>query len=480
MMFLLGPRRIGPLLASLFPLIMLGVPLVDAQEINSAHVVNFVEEAFAADRVPGGAVAIIVDGDVALVRGFGHDTKGRPVTADTGFRLGSMSKAFTALAALRLVDRGAVSLDTSVRVTVNEFGLADMEAASAITLRHLLNHTSGIPERAPRAGTDASLSQHVAALSSVAPDNQPGKRHIYASPNYLVAARLLEAASDKPFASIVRQEVFDPLGMDNSFTSAAEDVDELLSGGHLYWFGFPLPSNLPEEPGRIATASLISSVEDLSRFLQFQLGDGTFNGHRLLSDASMTIMHQGAADGDGFRYAMGWRDTTIMGARIVEHGGILPDYRGKMVLIPEMDAAVVVLTNASTLAPLPALPTSHRLADSLAEYLLGKELRQPSVTFGMASLAVAAGLALILVAAVRELVRVISGQDTRAMQPLRALIDLAIVAAIVLILPVVLGLDWFSLLVVMPDFTIWVGVVALVTMLTSIARLVRNVRPASD
>lgn len=65
-MFLLWPRRTGPLLASLFALIMLGVPLVQAEGINSADVINFVEEAFAADRVPGGAVAIIVDGEVDL------------------------------------------------------------------------------------------------------------------------------------------------------------------------------------------------------------------------------------------------------------------------------------------------------------------------------------------------------------------------------------------------------------------------------
>lgn len=479
-MFLLRPRRIGPLLTSLFALIMLGVPLVEAEEINSADVINFVEEAFAADRVPGGAVVIIINGDVGLVRGFGHDAKGRPVTPHTGFRLGSMSKAFTALAALRLIDREVISLDTPVRALLTEFHLADMEAANAITLRHLLNHTSGIPERAPRAGTRATLAQHIAALGSVSPDAQPGEEHIYASPNYLVAARLLEVATGAPFETIVRQEVFDALGMDHSFASAAEDEKDLLSGGHLYWFGVPLPSNLSEEPGRIATASLISSAEDLARFLEFQLGDGLFAGNRVLSEALMTTMHQGAADGDGFRYAMGWRDTAIMGARVVEHGGILPDYRGKMVLIPEMNAGLVVLTNASTLAPLPALPTSHRVADSLAEYLLGKELRQPTVTFGVASLAVAAGLALILVAALRGLVRVVSGQDTRAMQPLRALIDIAIVAAIALILPAALGLDWFSLLTLMPDFTIWVGVVALVTMLTSIARLVRNVRPASD
>jgi hypothetical protein len=96
----------------------------------------------------------------------------------------------------------------------------------------------------------------------------------------------------------------------------------------------------------------------------------------------MAGMHRGTALGDGFRYAKGWREGRIGPARALHHGGILPDFRGKMILLPDPGAAVVVLTNASTLMPLPAQPTSHRLADEIAAYLAGKPLASGTLSLG--------------------------------------------------------------------------------------------------
>jgi CubicO group peptidase (beta-lactamase class C family) len=190
------------------------------------------------------------------------------------------------------------------------------------------------------------------------------------------------------------------LGLTDTLVTAA---DGHLAPGHRYWFGFPLPADLPEEPGRLATASLISSAADMARFLRFQLGDGSWEGQRLLSSAAMAEMHRGTAEGDGFRYAMGWREGPIGPARALHHGGILPDFRGKMIVLPDLDAAVVVFTNASTLMPLPAQPTSHVLADEIAAYLAGEPLASGTLSFGTAVFAVWAGLALLLASQVRSL-----------------------------------------------------------------------------
>lgn len=442
-----------------------------AAEFDRDLVSAFVSRAFDGDRVPGGAVAIVRDGQTIFLEAFGKDASGRPVTPETGFRLGSMSKAFTAMAVLRLVEAGTLSLDQTVQSVLPSFQLADPEVAGAITVRHLLAHTSGIPERAPRAERDASLAEHVSALDGVTPTGRPGERHVYASPNYLVAARLLEVMTGKPFEKILQEEVLGPLRMEQSYVSKSQDERAQLSGGHQYWFGFPFPSQLPEDRGRLATASLISSARDMAKFLAFQLGDGSFEGSRLLSSDSMILMHRGSAEGDGFRYAMGWRDTSLLGMRAVEHGGILPDYRGKMILLPEVDAAVVVLTNASSGAPLPAQPTSHRLADDIAGYLAGGELKHPTLTFGTVSIAVAIGLGLILFAAAAELGRVLLGRGRRDGQLLRNVIDVSIVAGIAVALPTVLGLDWPSIFATMPDFAFWMSAVAFISVATVIARL---------
>jgi CubicO group peptidase (beta-lactamase class C family) len=200
---------------------------------DPAAISAFVRAELARDRVPGAAVAVIWQGEVILLEGFGLDGDGKPVTPQTGFRLGSMSKAFTALAVLRAVEAGSLSLEAPVQSVLSNFMLADPGAAARITLRHLLAQNSGIPRTAPRAPLDA----HVAALASTERAASPGERHIYSSPNYLVAARMLEVAEDRPFPDILQSTVLDPLGLNDTLVTAA---DGHLAPGHRYWFGLAL------------------------------------------------------------------------------------------------------------------------------------------------------------------------------------------------------------------------------------------------
>jgi CubicO group peptidase (beta-lactamase class C family) len=428
-------------------------PQPDAAAI-SAHV----RAALARDRVPGAAVAVIWQGEVILLEGFGLDGDGRPVTPQTGFRLGSMSKAFTALAVMRAVEAGSLSLDAPVQSVLSDFTLADPAAAARITLRQLLAHTSGIPGTAPRAAVDAPLAAHVDALAEVRPTAAAGARHIYSSPNYLVAARMLEVAEGRPFAESMLAFVLDPLGLTDTLVTAK---DGSLAPGHRYWFGFPFPAHLPEEPGRLATASLVSSANDMARFLRFQLSDGSWEGERLLSPAAMAEMHRGTANGDGFRYAMGWRDGWIGKTRALHHGGILPDFRGKMMILPELGAAVVVLTNASTLMPLPTSPTSHLLADAIAAYLTGEPLASDTFSFGGVVLVVWAGLALMLANQARALwprpnTGINAGQSLWG-----PFVNLTIAVVLVAGPPVLIGLSWRDLWTGSPDLVIWTGAMAL-------------------
>lgn len=428
----------------------------DPQAI-AAHV----RQAMARDRVPGAAVAVIWRGEVILLEGFGRDGDGRPVTPQTGFRLGSMSKAFTALAVMLAVESGLLSLDTPVQAVLPEFSLSDPAAAAQITLRQLLNHTSGIPRTAPRAAPEAALAEHVAALAETSPAAAPGKRHIYASPNYQVAARMLEVAEGRPFADILRDDVLKPLGMTGTHPTAATVPEGRFAPGHRYWFGFPVAADLPEEPGRIATASLISSAADMAHFLRFQLGDGSWVTKRLLSTEAMAEMHMGTAQSEGFRYAMGWREGRIAGQRALHHGGILPDFRGRIVLLPDLGAAVVVLTNASTLMPLPAQPTSHRLAEDIAAHLAGEPLSNSLVGFGVVVLAVWVGLGLILAAQVRNLPNRLGRRETRGRRVVGIASDLGGAGALVVGPPLLTGLSWRDLWTGSPDLMLWCAAMAL-------------------
>lgn len=421
---------------------------------DPAAIAAHVRAALARDRVPGASVAVIWENEVLLLDGFGTDGDDQPVTPHTRFRLGSMSKAFTALAVMRAVEAGVLSLDATVHSVLPDFALANPETAARITLRQLLAQTSGIPRTAPRAGVDAPLAEHVAALARAEPAARPGERHIYASPNYLVAARMLEVAEGNSFADILADTVLAPLGLNDTLVTAA---DGHLATGYRYWFGFPFPADLPEEPGRLATASLISSTADLARFLRFQLGDGSWEGERLLPPSAMAQMHRGTVEDDGFRYAMGWRDGRIGPAQALHHGGILPDFRGKMILIPDLGAAVVVLTNASTLMPLPAKPTSHRLADEIAAYLAGEPLASGTLTFGAVVLVVWAGLALLLAGQAKPIWSRPSATIGAWQRLSNPILDLAVAAILVAGPPLLMGLSWPDLWTGSPDLVIWTG-----------------------
>jgi len=438
-----------------------------------AAITEHVLKTMARDRVPGAAVTVIWRGELLLLKGFGEDGRGRAVTPRTGFRLGSISKAFTAQAVMAAVEAERLSLDAPVQTVLTDFMLSDRDVSARITLRHLLAHSSGLPRTAARAKSDASLAAHVAALAAVTPVATPGERHIYSSPNYLVAARMLEVAEGRPFAEVITDRVLSPLGLQDTFVTEADDRAGNLSRGHQYWFGFPRAVDLLEEPGRLATAGLISSAADMARFLRFQLGDGAWEGQRLLTSQTMATMHRGTAQGDGFRYAMGWRETQIGEWRALEHGGVLPDFRGKMILLPHIEAAVVVLTNASSMMPVPAAPTSHRLADEIAAHLIGEPLRGPALPFGMVVLLLWAGFGLLLLRLITAASRRFATKGASPRKLLRIAADFAVVVFLAAGIPVLIGLSWREMWIATPDLVLWTAAMVAVMFIAAFADIRR-------
>ena len=215
-------------------------------------------EAFVADQVrdtgiPGAAVAIVRDGRVSDARGFGvADDAGRPVTAITPFVIGSLSKPITATAVLQLVEAGRIRLDDPVRVHLPEFGLADPGAADAITIRQLLDQTSGLPTSAgqrPLNGPVSDLGLQVRALADVRPAAAPGAAYAYSNANYLVLGRLVEVVSGEPFATYVQEHVFGVLGMTHASADRPTAVRNGLGAAHRLWFGIARDGRATRPPG---------------------------------------------------------------------------------------------------------------------------------------------------------------------------------------------------------------------------------------
>ena len=455
------------------------LPLTAVAQVSDtarfAAIDRFVTAALVADRVPGAALAIVHGDSVVHLRGFGTAADGRAITGDTPFVIGSMSKTFTAMAVMQLVEQGRIELDAPAQRYLPWFRVADSTASRTITVRHLLLHTSGIPTAAPRAtDDDSTLASHVRALHAVTLAGAPGATHRYASPNYLVLGAIVEAVSGLSFADYVQQRILAPLGMTHSHVDQAAAIADGMAQGHRYWFGFPVAAALPHEDDRLPTASLISSAGDLAHFLIAQRVNVERDSSGLLSRAGLATMQTGGVQANGFAYAFGWRVSSFNGVRAVHHGGIVPNFRGKMTMLPDSGWGVVVLTDASSSLPLPLAPTSHRIADAVTASLAGATLGESGSRFRVMHWALLAATLLILLSQLRVLRRLVQGRTPtppRVRVIREILLDAAFIAFALLLLPRLVGITWPELFRGSPDLAWWLAVMVLLSFATLALRL---------
>lgn len=306
-----------------------------------------VDDYVGAFHPPGLAAAVLTpDGRTRfLLRGT--DGRGEPVTADTRFRVASMSKAFTSVAVMRLVDAGRVRLDQPVAELLPELDLGDPRSAR-MTLRHLLSHTSGLSNSRydetalPPAGSTAAA---VADLRDTGLAAEPGSRFEYYNTNYVLAARVVERLTGRDVDGYLADQVLAPLGM--TATTATVRCDEPAPGlppGHIGAFAVRVA--VPELPGLCAgNGGVVSTAADMATWARFQTGDGTTaTGQRLLTPESLRETHLPQSGAQG--YALGWRQVDLPGTSpAIGHGGTLSTFTGDITL-HDTGVAAFVLTNS--------------------------------------------------------------------------------------------------------------------------------------
>ncbi|MFC0628212.1 serine hydrolase domain-containing protein [Kribbella deserti] len=321
----------------------------DRSALSPEAISRVVEQSIGPTRLPGVAVVVVGSGRVLHSGGYGQDSRGTPITGNTLFRIASVSKAFTALAVQQLAVSGRLRLDDPVAARLPEFAPADSRARR-ITIRQLLNHTSGLSDRTfPEATLPQpdSLREAVAALRTAELATDPGARHDYHNPNYWVAARLVEVVSGQSFEQYLRQRILGPLGMRSTvaLTNWKEPVPGLAEGYNRF-LGFTVAR---PEPDRFVagSAGLVSSADDLARWLLLNSGSGPAS---VLSGAGLDELHRPSAPADGRyrgRYALGWDVPEIPdGPRQVSHSGSSFTGTAQVALLPGSGHAIAVLANS--------------------------------------------------------------------------------------------------------------------------------------
>ncbi|MBD58906.1 MAG: serine hydrolase [Citromicrobium sp.] len=326
----------------------------------------------------GMAVAVVREGQPVWIAGYGETQagSGNSVTADTAFPIHSMTKSFTAAALALLVDEGKLAWSDPVRKHIPEFAMSDPYVSEHLTLRDLLVHNSGL---ALGAGDllgwpdQVSTPQDViAALPHLPLDSGFREGFAYDNILYTVAGEVVTRVSGQSWAGFVEERLFAPLGMTSCSTSqaTAKAVPTAIQHSRRAG-GEPVVrvdiANLEDPAGSISC-----SARDIARWTHFQLGDGTLpDGTRLMAPERLREMHapvvvlrppnfmRRLAGAHFNNAALGWFASDFAGTLMIEHGGAGTGGLTNMILLPEEDAAVVVLVNDM----IPAHLVSYRIAD---------------------------------------------------------------------------------------------------------------------
>jgi len=345
-----------------------------------AAIDHYVKREMEQTRMPGLALGIVKADEVVHLEGFGEaDSSGRKVTPQTPFIIGSLSKSFTALAVMQLVEAGKVELEAPVQRYLPWFRVADEEASARLTVGELLNHTSGLSRASggeallKEDSSKGALETAVRSLSTVELDRPVGKSFEYSNLNYTTLALIVQTVSGESYEHYVKEHILTPLKMKDSYMFVPEAERHGLATGHQYWFGWPF-SGGGIEGNRAATPSgyISSSAQDMSHYLIAQLNGGRYRGAQVVSAQGIAEMHQGTADMHVGRssYAMGWEDNELEGVRVVRHSGDTGSFHANMILVPESRWGVVVLMNGSNHLRLAGM---DGIANGVVSLLLGRQ-----------------------------------------------------------------------------------------------------------
>ena len=300
--------------------------------------------------IPGLALGIIQDGQIAHLQGFGvADSSGTTVTPQTPFYLGSVTKSFTALAVLQLVEEGKVDLDAPVQTYLPWWSLADKEGSSTITVRHLLNQSSGVSTKdgnrfwPSREGLEETLHK----LNTIQLTQPVGTTFQYSNINYMTAGLIVEKASGQSYADYVTEHIFEPLGMQHSYAAHLPALADGLAQGHNYMFGRTFASDGPMPPSFLPTGLLISSAEDMTHYLIAHLNDGWYGENSVLTPQGIAELHERAIPVGEHFYAMGWFVGTKDGVKLMNHNGDAGRNHAIVTLVKERGLGVVLLANAT-------------------------------------------------------------------------------------------------------------------------------------
>ncbi|MFN7996439.1 MAG: serine hydrolase [Bryobacteraceae bacterium] len=311
----------------------------------------FIQQELAAQQLPAISIALVDGDEIVWARGFGYagpDAK-TPATADTIYRVGSVSKLFTDIGIMQLVERGELSLDAPVTEYLpgfhphNPFG-------RPITLRELMSHRSGLV-REPAVGhyfdpTGPSVAATVESLNPTTLVYEPGTHTKYSNAGITVAGYFLEKRSGRPYAQYLKSAVLEPMGLHHSAFEPEPDLVRNLAKASVWTYDGRVFEAPTFQLGIGPAGCLYTSVLDLGRFLSVLFARGRSSEGQVLKPETLEQMWQPqfAKAGQKGGFGIGFHVSDFEGHRLVGHGGAIYGFATELAALPDDKLGVVAVT----------------------------------------------------------------------------------------------------------------------------------------
>lgn len=313
--------------------------------------------------VPSASVAVVKDGALVYTHAYGSAClePATPATAEMRYKIGSISKQFTATAILMLAEQGKLSLDDPV----SRF-MPDLTRANEVTIRQLLSHTSGYQDYWPQDYVPPFMLTQITADEILTRwarkplDFDPGARWQYSNTNYVIAGVIVEKASGMPLLRYLSSRIFEPLGMQSVVNIDQDHLADTDPTGYMRYALGPLRAAPREGKGWLfAAGELAMPVADLAKW------DIAMMSQRLLKTSSYQEMQRDVLlkNGTATGYGLGITVRSQAGRRMLEHSGEVSGFTAENVVFPEDRTAVIVLTNQD------AVNASAQIARKIAPLL---------------------------------------------------------------------------------------------------------------